>query len=280
MSKRDYYDILGLAKNASEDDIKKAYRKLASKFHPDKYKEGTPEQVTAEASFKEAKEAYETLSDAQKKAQYDQFGHASDNAFAHGTRTRGHGQSHTWTFEDIGDMQGVFEEIFKSNMGRGFHRENVNRIKIVPINISLQDAYTGRAVKPDVTTTVVIPKGIRSGTKLHVNGTLYEINVRPDAKFKRALDDLMVEINITATEAMLGLEATLEHLDGNKLVFDIPAGIQPGQIVKLSKMGMKNPEVEVTGDLLVRISVSIPKNLSEAEKTVLAGLPHRDAITI
>jgi len=279
MSKRDYYDVLGIAKNASEDDVKKAYRKMASKYHPDKVTDEAEKKVVEE-KFKEAKEAYETLGDAKLRAAYDQFGHASDNAFAHGTRTRGQGQSHTWTFEDIGDMQGVFEEIFKGNMNGGFHRTNANRIKIVPINISLQDAYTGRTVKPDATTTVTIPRGIRSGTKLHVNGTLYEINVRPDAKFKRSLDDLMVEINITALEAMLGLEATLEHLDGNKLVFDIPAGIQPGQIVKLSRMGMKNPEVEVTGDLLVRISVSIPKNLSEAEKTALSGLPHRDAITI
>ena len=90
----------------------------------------------------------------------------------------------------------------------------------------------------------------------------------------------MIEINITAVEAMLGVEATLEHLDGNKLQFNIPAGIQSGQIVKLSRMGIKNPEMDTYGDLLVRIGVTIPKNLQEADKAILRSLAHRDSITI
>jgi DnaJ-class molecular chaperone len=276
MSKRDYYEVLGLAKNASEDDIKKAYRKLASKYHPDKLAEA--EKAAGEAKFKEAKEAYEHLSDPEKKGIYDQHGHIdpSQNPFAHGRQARG--QSHTWTFEDIGDMQHVFDEIFKSQAAGGFGRQRATPVTL--INISLQDAYIGRTVKHDSHTTIIIPKGIRSGTKLYVNGKFYQIDVRPDAKFKRALDDLMVEINITAIEAMLGIEAMLEHLDGNKLQFDIPAGIQPGQIVKLSKMGMKNPEMEAHGDLLVRIGITIPRDLKDSEKASLGSLPHRDSITI
>ena len=269
MSKRDYYDILGLAKNSSEDDIKKAYRKLAMKYHPDRNKESG-----AEDQFKEAKEAYEILSDAEKRATYDSYGHTdpAQNPFAHG-RT----QTHTWNFEDFGDMHHVFEEIFKHQGAGGFTRAKPQQVSV--INISLTDAYTGRTINFD-SKTIIIPKGIRSETKLYVGGKFYQINIRPDAKFKRALDDLMVEINISAIEAMLGIEATLEHLDGNKLQFKIPPGIQSGQIVKLSKMGIKNPEIDTYGDLLVRISVTIPKDLQEADKAILRGLTHRDSITI
>lgn len=269
MSKRDYYEVLGLAKDSSEDDIKKAYRKLAMKYHPDRNQESG-----AEDKFKEAKEAYEILSDSEKRAAYDSYGHQdpAQNPFAHG-RSRTHSQ--TWTFEDLGDMQQVFEEIFKSQ--GGFSRTKPQPVSA--INISLTDAYTGRTVNFD-NKTIIIPKGIRSGTKLYVGGKFYQIDIRPDTKFKRSLDDLMIEINITAVEAMLGVEATLEHLDGNKLQFNIPAGIQSGQIVKLSKMGIKNPEMDTYGDLLVRIGVTIPKNLQEADKAILRSLAHRDSITI
>lgn len=276
MSKRDYYEVLGLAKNASDDDIKKAYRKLASKYHPDKLAEA--EKAAGEIKFKEAKEAYECLSNPEKKAAYDAYGHQdpNQNPFAHGTRTRG--QTHTWTFDDMGDMQDVFNELFKQHAFNTGSRQRSTPVTV--LNISLKDAYTGRTIKHDANTTIIIPRGIRSGTKLFVNGKFYQIDVRPDAKFKRSLDDLMVEINITAIEAMLGIEAMLEHLDGNKLQFTIPPGIQTGQIVKLSKMGMKNPEVETTGDMLVRISVTVPRDLNDSEKASLRSLPHRDSITI
>lgn len=272
MSKRDYYEVLGVAKNATEDDIKKSYRKMAMKYHPDRNKE-----AGAEDSFKEAKDAYELLSDPQKRAAYDQYGHQDPNQspFAHGARTQG--QSHTWNFEDLGEMQDVINELFRQS-GFGGARQRATPVTV--LLISLKDAYTGRTINHDINTTIIIPKGIRSGTKLYVGGKFYQIDVQPHPKFKRSLDDLMVEINITAIEAMLGVDAMLEHLDGNKLQFAIPPGIQTGQIIKLSKMGMKNPEVENTGDLLVRISVTIPRDLNDSEKASLRSLPHRDSITI
>jgi molecular chaperone DnaJ len=273
MSKRDYYEILDLAKNASDDDIKKAYRKLASKYHPDKV-QGEAEKALVEVKFKEAKEAYEHLSDPEKRTLYDHYGfNEPRNPFAHGARTT----SQSWNFEDIGDMQHVFEEIFKNNAARGFTQARTNIPTI--LTISLQDAYIGCTIRHG-DTTIQVPKGIRTGTKLYVNGKMFQIDVRQDAKFKRALDDLMIEINITAVEAMLGIGATLETLDGNKLQFNIPEGIQSGQIVKLSKVGMKNPETGATGDLLVRINITIPKDLQESEKVILRNLSHRDSITI
>lgn len=275
MSKRDYYDVLGLAKNASDDEIKKAYRKMAMKFHPDRVTDEA-EKANVEVKFKEAKEAYETLSDPEKRAVYDQYGHAGPQPFAHGN-PRGGAFHRTWSFDDGGreDIHHIFEEMMK-NHGMFNNRQQTPQVQI---NISLKDAYIGRTVQHEKN-TVVIPKGVRSGTKLFVNGTIYRIDILLNEKFKRSLDDLMADVTITAIEAMLGVEVILEHLDGNKLQFSIPAGIQTGQIVKLSKTGMKNPETEHVGDMLVRVSITTPRNLSDTDRQVLKNLSHRDSIVI
>lgn len=270
MSKQDYYEILGLARNASDDDIKKAYRKLAMKYHPDRNQD-----AGAEDKFKEIKEAYETLSDSNKKLVYDQYGHAGESPFIHTSSNRG--RSQTWTFNP-NDMQGFLDEIF-GNGTAGFSRNNARPI-ITIITISLKDAYTGRSIQHDSKIVINIPAGVRPGAKLSVDGKLFKIEIISDQKFKRALDDLMLEVTITAIEAMLGIDVILEHLDGAKFQFAIPAGIQSGQIVKLSKKGMKNPETDYIGDLLVRINIQIPKTLTDADRAVLKSIIHRDSITI
>jgi len=175
-------------------------------------------------------------------------------------------------------MQDIFEEIFRSNQARSFNRRTGP--SVTTITISLKDAYTGRIIKHDSKTSINVPAGVRPDTKLYVDGQIFKINIQPDAKFKRAHDDLMTDVTITAVEAMLGINAVLEHLDGNKFQFTIPAGIQSGQIVKLSKTGMKNPETSATGDLLVRVSIQIPRNLTDQEKELVKGLAHRDSINI
>jgi len=273
MSKRDYYDVLGLAKNASEDDIKKAYRKMASKYHPDKVTDEA-QKASVEVKFKEAKEAYETLSDSEKRSMYDQFGH-DGNSFTQSRSHTQHTEHRTWSFGDVGDMNHIFEELFKHHSG--FNTRGQPQITV--INISLKDAYTGITINHD-NTLVIVPQGTRSGTKLFVGGKMFRIDVLQHPKFKRALDDLMTEVSITAIEAMLGVEAYLEHLDGNKLQFTIPAGIQNGQIVKLSRTGMKNPEVDHIGDMLIRVTITIPRDFSDADKVKLKNLPHRNSINI
>lgn len=279
MSKQDYYDILGVAKSASSDEIKKAYRKMAMQFHPDRNK--SPD---AEEKFKEINTAHETLSNPEKKAAYDskdrsyEYWAGSDdtNPFTHTSSNRG--RSASWSFDpnDIHGMHAAFEDIFKSTntTSRPQYRAAIT------ISIGLRDAYTGTAVQYALNTRVVIPAGVRTGTKLFVNGKMFSIEVQPHEKFKRSLDDLMVEVTISAVEAMLGIDATIEHLDGAMFQFTIPQGIQSGQIVKLAKKGMKNPETSSLGDLLVRVSIQIPKTLTDAEREALRGVTHRDSITI
>jgi DnaJ-class molecular chaperone len=274
MSKRDYYEVLGLAKNASDDDIKIAYRKLASKYHPDKV-QGDAEKAAVEVKFKEAKEAYETLSDAERRSQYDTYGH-NGPAFSQP-------QGHQWTHTTMhpGNMDEMLRSFFTKthtfNEGM-FGQQPRQTIHIV--NISLADAYVGKSIRLDSKSTINIPKGVRSGTKFYADSKFYRVDIQPHYKFKRSNDDLLVDIGVNAIEAMLGVEATLEHLDGAKLQFTIPAGIQPGQIVKLSGKGMKNPETDRHGDMLVRVSVSIPQNINDVEKTALKNITHRDSITI
>lgn len=270
MSNQDYYSILGLAKTATEDEIKQAYRRLAMKFHPDRSTE-----VGAEEKFKSIKEAYESLSDPDKKHSYDRHGH--DN-----NRTRGYTHTNA-NFTESAAFKEMFSDYFnRSNDG---FDEGSFSFKHKPqqtdvIVISLADAYIGKTLQVTQTTTIVIPKGLRSGTKLYADGKLYKIDVQQHYKFKRAEDDLLVDIEINAIEAMLGTEAILNNLDDKKLQFTIPAGIQPGQIVRLSGRGMKNPEFDKHGDILVRVGVSIPKILTEEQKTILKTMRYRSTIDI
>lgn len=268
MSKKDYYTILGLDKSASEDDIKKAYRRLAMKYHPDRNQ--GDKQKEAEEKFKEAKEAYETLSDSGKRASYDRYGH---NAGTYqGTQTH-------YEFNES-DFKDIFEEFARRSGGFDFGAGRTHRQNIHVINISLADAYKGRTVKVDSAININIPKGARSGSKFYYGDKIYRVDIAPHPKFKRANDDLLIDIEISVIEAMLGLEALLEHLDGAKLQFSIPAGIQAGQIIKLTGKGMENPETGRTGDLLIRISLNVPRILTEAERLALKTVTHRDSIDI
>jgi len=269
-TKRDYYDVLGLAKTATEDEIKKAYRKLSMKFHPDRVPAEEKEQ--AEINFKEMKEAYEVLSDGQQRSVYDQYGHMdpSQSGFRH---------QYTTNSDDL-------EEVLRNMFGNGspfsdiFGRQNTaQQHQRRNINITLEKAFTGVNFK-DNDVNFQIPAGIRHGTKFVHNTIIYQIIIQPHIKFKRSNDDLLVDTEITAIEAMLGVDVTLAHLDGSQLQFTIPAGIQGGQIVRLGGKGMRNPEVDRTGDLLVRINVTIPKTLTDEQRASLKAMGHRESFNL
>ncbi len=275
MSKRDFYEVLGLAKNASEDEIKKAYRSLAMKHHPDR-NQGNKE---SEEKFKEVKEAYETLSDPDRRPAYDAYGHDAGS-----WNNAPRGQARTWNYGQTDNedaFREIFGEIFKHHSfeeGLFSSKQKQNPVNVITINLA--EAYTGKSIKVDNAHVINIPKGLRSGTKFFVEGKLYRVDIQPHSKFKRSNDDLLVDVEITAIEAMLGVEAILDHLDSVKLQFTIPAGIQHGQIIRLSSKGMKNPETDRYGDVLVRISIKIPKLLTDQEKEALRALGYRDTIII
>ena len=265
MSKRDYYEILGVAKTASDDEIKKAYRSLASKNHPDKGGET--------AKFQELQEAYATLSDPQKRSIYNQHGHDAPQG---GPQWSAH--------SGMGDPE-AFKEMFANMFGQGHPFNDIfgqpqQRQQRHLINMQLEDAYKGKQLRLPGNVAINIPAGVRSGTKFIANDAIYIIEVQPHPKFKRANDDLLIDVEITAIEAMLSVEALLDFLDGSKLQFTIPAGIQNGQVVRLGGKGMKNPENDRFGDLMIRISVTTPKTLTNEQIAFLKTMQHRESFTI
>jgi curved DNA-binding protein len=269
MNKKDYYSILGLEKTASEDEIKKAYRKLAMKYHPDRNQGDS----SSEEKFKEINEAYECLSDANKRRSYDHGPQHNPN-FQHGHKT--------WTFDsgNSEEFQDMFQTIF-GNQGFQFGFGNTqSRTQRVGITLSLEEAYRGKQVRPNGQTVLNIPAGVRSGTKFFYNNILYFVDINAHPKFQRSNDDLLVDTSISVAEAILGIEAVVEHLDRSKLSFIIPAGIQPGQIIKLAGKGMPNPEISRHGDLLVRVSIQIPRSIDESEREVFTKMLKRQTVDI
>ncbi len=282
MSKRDYYEILSVAKDASDDDIKQAYRRLAMKFHPDRVAEA--DKPAAELQFKEAKEAYECLSDAQRRSSYNQHGHAATDpnyGQGRGFHPRQGGFSHTVDINEIfgsmfGGAGGPFADMFNQHRQQSQQSQMQRHI----VTLLLEDAYTGKVLRLPKNQTINIPPGVRSGTRFVVENSIFEINVQSHTKFKRSNDDLLVDVEISAIEAMLGIDSTLDHLDANQLQFAIPAGIQNGQVVRLSSKGMKNPKTDRYGDLMIRITVTTPKNLTEEQIAFLKTMQRRDMLNI
>ena len=262
---RDYYEILEISKTATDDDIKKAYRKKASILHPDKGGDT--------AKFQELQEAYAALSDPQKRESYNRHGHNAP---------QGH-PGPQWN-AGPGDAE-AFKEMFANMFGQGHPFNDIfgqpqQRQQRHLINMQLEDAYKGKQLRLPGNVAINIPAGVRTGTKFIVNDAIYIVEVQPHAKFKRANDDLLIDVEISAIEAMLSVEALLDFLDGSKLQFTIPAGIQNGQVVRLGGKGMKNPENDRYGDLMIRISVTTPKSLTSEQIAFLKTMQHRESFTI
>lgn len=262
--KKDYYEVLGIDKSADADAIKKSYRQLASKYHPDKVTDALQKSLMEE-KFKEVKEAYETLSDPDKRSQYDRFGHdAQKHSYA----------SRDFDFDDFNE---IFGDLFSRH---GFNSHSFRKKEqVINVSVSLTDAYIGRTLSLKGV-TIKIPKGIKSGTRLFVDGKIYKVDIQPHHKFKRSDNDLLVETTVSAIEAITGINAIIEHLDSAHLQFSVPAGIQPGQVIKLTGKGMKDTETDRVGDLLIKVNVTIPRNISNEQKKSLESFSCRTSIII
>ncbi len=284
-TKRDYYDVLGVQKTASAAELKTAYRKMALEWHPDRNK--SPE---AETKFKEINEAYQVLSDAKKKATYDQFGHAAfdpaagggyggGNPFAGGFRQGGPFTYSYSTSGDnpFGDMGGfsdpfeIFEQFFggASPFGRQAPRKAHYSLKI-----PFMTAVKGGAeeVKIDGKShTIKIPAGADTGTHLRFTDFDITFQVEESLDFKRAGADVYVDHPISFTKAILGGETTTKTLDGT-LKIKIRPGTQPGTVVRLTDKGITKINSFKTGDhgdLYIRLIIKLPEHLSKHQKQLL-----------
>lgn len=343
MSERDYYEVLGVDKSAGSAELKKAYRRLAMKYHPDRNQDN-PE---AEKNFKEAKEAFEVLSDPQKRAAYDQYGHAG----VHGQGGFGGGQGGA-------DFSDIFGDVFGDIFGGGGRRgggQRVHRGDDLQYNleISLEEAVAGKEVKLEIpvmahcdtcdgsgakpgtspttcstcngmgqvrmqqgffsvqqtcpncrgtgqmiadpcedchgrgrirkekTLSVKVPAGVDTGDRIRLSGEgeagerggpagdLYvAIRVKPHKIFERDGSDLHCAMPIDVTMAALGGELEVPTLDG-KVSLKIPAGTQSEKMFRLRGKGVKSVHGGPVGDLLCRVKVETPVNLTSEQKELL-----------
>lgn len=307
---RDFYQVLGVSKDADEKKIKQAFRKLAKQYHPD----ANPNDPTAEQRFKEINEAYEALSDPEKRKFYDRFGQdyaryqeAGVNPDDFGAGAHGGG----FNFNDFvrngsGYQQYTsgggtpFNDVFESIFG-GFGRDprtggtqmrTQGRDVTREVDISLREAYEGaiRYINRDGKRVKVnIPAGAKEGTKVRLEkqgeagmmggepGDLYLlIHVEPDPQFQRDGDDLYVTVTVDLFTALLGGEVAVPTMTRD-VMMRIPAGTQSGQKLRLTGKGMPKLKPKGTfGDLFAIIQIAVPKNLTSEQIKLVEQL--RDSL--
>ena len=264
----DYYQTLGVNKDATPEQIKTAYRKLAAKYHPDRGGDT--------AKFQEIQAAYSTLSDPQKKAEYDN----PQPSFA-------------------GNQYSGFEDIFGGFGFGGFHRaQRVHKNKTISIrvDVSLKEIFTGKEIigsirlpsGKDQALQLKIPPGVTTGDNIRFKGLgddsfpnlprgdlIAQIFEKPDPTFFREGANLIHPFKISTFDAILGTTIRIMTPDDKQLDVNVPAGIQPGQLIKCNGYGLPKGQTTFRGDLYIRFDVSIPKGLTEEDRDIIKTLKQK-----
>jgi curved DNA-binding protein len=268
----DYYSQLGLQRGASDEDIKKAYRSMAMKHHPDR---GGDEQ-----KFKEISTAYEALTDPEKKRIIDMGGdpNAQSGRFRHG--------NNPFEFHfGAGDINDIFGNF---GFGGGFGRQPMRKNKSFNVNVevTLEDILLGKDINAEIgmpggknkIINIHIPPGIEHGQQIRYEGMgdhsitslrpgdlLVNVIIRPHQDFVREGTSIITEKEISAWDAMLGVSLNIETLDKKTLAITIPPGTQPETVMRVTGEGLPQMRSRQRGHMLIKIKVTIPKNLSQEQ---------------
>jgi DnaJ-class molecular chaperone len=283
MAEKDFYQLLGVSRSATAEELKRAYRKLALQYHPDRNK--TRE---AEEKFKEINHAYEILSDPQKRQQYDQFGSAAfenggSGPFGGGFRGPFGGQGgrqgpFTYTYSTGGDQGFDFNfggfsdpfEIFEQFFGGGspFGR----RKPTYSITLEFMEAIKGIEKKvtiDGVAKNIKIPAGVDNNSRIRFDDFDIVIGVRPHDRFAREGLDIITDEEVSMVQAAIGAVIDVETVDG-RVKLKIPEGTQPNALIRLKSRGVQQASGKGRGDHYVRVRVVIPRKLKNKQKEMLA----------
>ena len=282
---KDYYQILGLTKSATPEDVKKAYRKLALQYHPDRNKE-----KGADVKFKEATKAYEVLSDPQKKQAYDQFGHAAFEQGASqgpfggaGGPFGGFGQQQggpfSYTYSTGGDGGAGFDfggfndpfEIFEQFFGGANPFGRQQRRQTYSLTIDFLEAVHGVTKKVSIggkSQTIKIPAGVDEGSRIRFGDYDVIISVASSNEFERRGYDIYTTTEISFAQAALGTEISVKTIDGN-LKLKIPSGTQPNTAIRLRERGVPHLHGGGRGNHIVVVKITVPKHLTGKQKELL-----------
>jgi DnaJ-class molecular chaperone len=287
-SKSDYYDIFGVSKSASSEEIKKAYRKQALEWHPDRHKD---DKENAEKRFKEINEAYQVLSDTQKRSAYDQFGH---DAFSPGGMPGGFsgqgpfGQSgragpFTYTYYstggdggspfagfDFGDPFDIFEQFF----GGASPFRQAKQIPRYGITIDFMEAVKGTEKTVELEgkrKKIKIPAGVDDGSRINFRDFMLSINIRPHEIFERDGSDIFVKVEIPFSLAAMGGEIEVPTID-KEIKIRIRPGTQSGTMIRLKGKGVSRLHGRGCGDEYIRLNVLVPEKLNREQKRIFEEL--------
>ncbi|WP_165245091.1 DnaJ C-terminal domain-containing protein [Paludisphaera soli] len=315
MPDRDYYDILGVARDATPDAVKKAYRKLARQYHPDV----NPGDKTAEKNFKEVQQAYDVLSDQEKRSMYDRYGAAGfEGMGAAGPRTSASewtarfgqpGQETVDFSEFFGGFgqggggaggeggSGLFEDLLgRMRGGKAAGRPRAGRDVEASLSVPFLTAVRGGQTSIEVqrgdgrreSLVVKIPPGVDEGSKLRLKGQgepgpkgspagdlTIVLAIEPHPYYKREGRDLLVEVPLTVAEAVLGAKVEVPSLDGMKSL-TIPGGASSGQKLRLKGQGVPGSGGKPDGDLFVQVKIVAPKNVDEESRRLIQEFADRN----
>jgi len=287
---KDYYDVLGVSRSATQKEISSAFRKLARQHHPDL----NAGDKQAEARFKELSEAHEVLSDTKKRKLYDEFGENWASAQAAGVEPgagRGGGfrpnaggqrvEYRTVSPDDIEDLFGEgagFGDIFGSIFGNARGRARQQQIDVeAPITVSLAEVYSGTSRTVELPggrrVEVKVPAGVKEGTVLRVPGLRATVQLAPDPIFTREGKDVRVAVPVPLHIALRGGEVAAPTLKGGQVKFKVPPETQNATKIRLRGLGMPDPKGGPPGDMYAEVRVQLPVPMDESTRKWAAEQP-------